>query len=274
MCEVYHEITKTMHNLPLSIFPHKKSPFQIIEAHWHRALEISIVFEGTVDFYNGNHHEVIEKNDISLTNCKEIHFSIPRFDHSENKIVGYTLQINYSFLEHLIPNIEEISFNISKKEIRQQISQYMLKIYELYTSETISKYIKIYALTLEIISLLYEYCQTTKKNICSSRINDILKYIHQNYNENIHLYSIANHFGFSREYFARMFKKDLGISFKQYLINYRLNQSISLLENSQKTIAQISLDVGFTNETQYIIHFKKLFNMTPGQYRKSHLLDK
>ena len=71
-----------------------------------------------------------------------------------------------------------------------------------------------------------------------------------------------------------MFKKDLGISFKQYLINYRLNQSISLLENSQKTIAQISLDVGFTNETQYIIHFKKLFNMTPGQYRKSHLLDK
>lgn len=271
MNEAYYEITKTMHNLPLSIHLHKKSPFQIITAHWHRALEISIVFEGTVDFYNGSNHETIGKNGVSLTNCKEIHFSIPHFDYSENKIVGYTLQINYLFLEQLIPNIEELYFDISKPEINKQISDYMIAIYDIYISENVSKYIKIYALTLEIISLLYEVCQTSKRNTYSNRINDILKYIHQNYSENIHLYSVANYFGFSREYFARMFKKDLGISFKQYLINYRLNQSLTLLENTNYTIAQISFDVGFTSEIQYINHFKKLFKQTPGQYRKSHL---
>ena len=45
MGAAYYEITKTMHNLPLSIYLHKKSPFQKVEAHWHRALEISIVFD-------------------------------------------------------------------------------------------------------------------------------------------------------------------------------------------------------------------------------------
>ena len=52
---------------------------------------------------------------MSLANCKEIHFSIPHFDYSEDKIVGYTMQINYLFLESLIPNIEEI-FLIFRKE--------------------------------------------------------------------------------------------------------------------------------------------------------------
>ena len=61
MGAAYYEITKTMHNLPLSIYLHKKSPFQKVEAHWHRALEISIVFDGKVDFYNGRFHEVVEK---------------------------------------------------------------------------------------------------------------------------------------------------------------------------------------------------------------------
>ena len=114
MGAAYYEITKTMHNLPLSIYLHKKSPFQKVEAHWHRALEISIVFDGKVDFYNGRFHEVVEKNGVSLANCKEIHFSIPHFDYSEDKIVGYTMQINYLFLESLIPNIEEIFFAIAK----------------------------------------------------------------------------------------------------------------------------------------------------------------
>lgn len=50
MKEIYYEITKTMNNLPLSIYLHKQSPCQICAAHWHRALELSIVFEENVIF--------------------------------------------------------------------------------------------------------------------------------------------------------------------------------------------------------------------------------
>lgn len=51
MKEIYYEITKTMNNLPLSIYLHKQSPCQICAAHWHRALELSIVFEENVIFF-------------------------------------------------------------------------------------------------------------------------------------------------------------------------------------------------------------------------------
>ena len=42
---------------------------------------------------------------------------------------------------------------------------------------------------------------------------------------------------------------------------------------NNKTITDIAFNTGFSNETQYINSFKKIFKLTPGQYRKSHIND-
>ena len=179
--------------------------------------------------------KLLKKNGVSLANCKEIHFSIPHFDYSEDKIVGYTMQINYLFLESLIPNIEEIFFDISKREVNKKLAEYMLLIYELYVSESASKYIRIYALTLEMIGLLYDCLSDGKKKYFNRKDKKISgDYIHQIIVKIFICIVWLINFGFSREYFARMFKRELGISFKQYLIKYRLNQSLDLLKNTKK----------------------------------------
>ena len=72
--EPYYEITKTINNLLINIIIHKKSPIQIIEAHWHRALELSIVFEGEVEFHNENRIKICNNNEVNLSNCEEIHY--------------------------------------------------------------------------------------------------------------------------------------------------------------------------------------------------------
>ena len=46
------------------------------------------------------------------------------------------------------------------------------------------------------------------------------------------------------------------------------------LLNINKNIAEVALNNGFSNETQYISTFKKIYNIPPGQYRKSHNNDK
>ena len=74
-------------------------------------------------------------------------------------------------------------------------------------------------------------------------------------------------------YFSRFFKKEIGMSFKDYLTQYRLNKSLIELELNNKTITDIAFNTGFSNETQYINSFKKIFKLTPGQYRKSHIND-
>lgn len=265
----YYEITKTIHNIPINIHLHKKSPLPIIEAHWHRAIELSIVFEGEVDFYNGNRHRICKENEVSLSNSEEIHYSIPHYECYEDKYVGYTLQINYQFLTSLIPNIENIYFDIANNSVNKEISYCMLEIYNLFESKEKIKYIKIYEYVLKIIEILCEKCLCKKDFLSTKKTKEILNYIHLHYQEDIFLYEVAKQFGFSREYFSRFFKKEIGVSFKQYLTRFRLNQSLNLLKNKDLTILDISSQIGFSSEIQFINSFKKYYHITPGQYRKS-----
>lgn len=95
--------------------------------------------------------------------------------------------------------------------------------------------------------------------IKTEKTKDILEYVNNHYNEELLVYEVAKRFGYSREYFSR-FLKEIGMSFKDYLTQYRLNKSLIELELNNKTITDIAFNTGFSNETQYINSFKKCLN--------------
>lgn len=260
MQKIYYEITKTMNNLPISIYPHKKSLCKICTAHWYRSLELSIVFEGKVIFFNDGMKRIRYKNEVNISNCEEIHYSIPQYKEFDEKIVGYTMHINYEFLKKMIPDIKNIYFNIDEPFLNKKITKYMMDIYSFYISNQSTKYMNILMVTLEMLIFLYENCKNERKMIKTEKTRDILEYVNNHYNEELLVYEVAKRFGYSREYFSRFFKKEIGMSFKDYLTQYRLNKSLIELELNNKTITDIAFNTGFSNETQYINSFKKYLN--------------
>ena len=72
-------------------------------------------------------------------------------------------------------------------------------------------------------------------------------------------------------YFCYMFKKETGQTFINYLNNYKIEKSKNLLENTNMTLLDISLEVGFNNQSYYSTIFKKYTNMTPLEYRETAL---
>ena len=68
-----------------------------------------------------------------------------------------------------------------------------------------------------------------------------------------------------------MFKKETGQTFINYLNNYKKEKSKNLLENTNMTLLDISLEVGFNNQSYYSTIFKKYTNMTPLEYRETAL---
>ena len=68
-----------------------------------------------------------------------------------------------------------------------------------------------------------------------------------------------------------MFKKETGQTFINYLNNYKIERSKDLLKNTNKTLLDISLEVGFNNQSYYSTIFKKYTNMTPQEYRETAL---
>ena len=96
------------------------------------------------------------------------------------------------------------------------------------------------------------------------------EYIESHYADpNLSLADIAATTNISPNYLARLYKEGLGIGLLDYLMRYRLTVSLSMLQ-SGKTITEIAVDTGFGSSRNYIRAFKKVYNTTPGIYRKLH----
>ncbi|MGJ5674484.1 MAG: helix-turn-helix domain-containing protein [Nostochopsis sp.] len=93
-----------------------------------------------------------------------------------------------------------------------------------------------------------------------------IEYIQAHLAENISLEAIATELGMSQYYFARLFKQSTGYSPYQYLIKCRIERAQKLLMQNQQSIANIALQVGFANQSQFGRHFKRLTGVTPKQF--------
>lgn len=101
-----------------------------------------------------------------------------------------------------------------------------------------------------------------------SVIDKINQYIHEHYKENIGRNEIAEQLFLSPEYVSKLYKKETGISLKEYIGEYRIEQAKRLLANDAMRISEVAEETGFENFTYFSTMFKKYTGMTPNQFRK------
>lgn len=93
-------------------------------------------------------------------------------------------------------------------------------------------------------------------------------YIDKNYNENISLKSTAEAVNANQYYLSHIFKEETGFSPMQYVTRRRIGEAQNLLINTQLSITEIAVNVGYNNSNYFQNVFKKIVGYTPGSYRK------
>lgn len=101
------------------------------------------------------------------------------------------------------------------------------------------------------------------------KMKDLLGYISANYTRPLTIKEAADFCGYSPSYFMRFFKSFTGATFVDYLNTYRLDKACQLLLNTDDSILDISEKVGFDNHSYFIRIFKRQYQITPHQYRKT-----
>lgn len=99
-------------------------------------------------------------------------------------------------------------------------------------------------------------------------IDFIKKYIALHYMDEITLNEIAEILNLSRSYLSTLFKKEVGISFTQYLIHFRLNRAIEILKLENLPLNSVAEMVGYPDYTQFSKIFKKYKGVSPKYYIK------
>lgn len=106
------------------------------------------------------------------------------------------------------------------------------------------------------------------KNFDENRAIAIERYIRLNH-RTATLVDTAEHFGLNPAYLSKLTKEKTGYNFSFILRYIRMERAADLLKNTEMKIEQICESVGYCDTTQFIKTFKKQYNMTPSNYRKS-----
>ncbi len=108
-----------------------------------------------------------------------------------------------------------------------------------------------------------------KKNM-----QDILTHISENL-KTATLSETAAHFDLTDAYLCRLFKKNMGINFTEYIKNKKMETALKLLQSNEKiTVSAVSQAIGMKSQSHFQNVFKNEFGITPEVYRRNYRLNK
>lgn len=96
----------------------------------------------------------------------------------------------------------------------------------------------------------------------------IVAYIRQNLNAKITLEDMARYVAMNKSYLSRLFKKEMGKAFQDYLADVRMEKAGELLLSTDRKIADIAEDVGYGDIFYFNRVFKNHYKMSPSEYKK------
>ncbi len=244
--------------------------------HQHKEIEIITLKEGKADFYIGDNHYIASKGDVIITLPYELHrIEIPEDEYTVYNCMCFDLNIIND--KQLVSGLE--SNTLSTESIIKSDKPYTNEIFNL-LEKAISSYDNMNnGFELEVIGYLSLVFSSLKRNNLilkplkekanNNFAKQVIDYISQRYNEQITSFSLANALFLSNSYFCRLFKKTFGCCFSSYLLTFRLEKAKSMIENTEKSISDISTDSGFNSLSYFGKNFKQVYGKSPISYKKS-----
>ena len=113
-----------------------------------------------------------------------------------------------------------------------------------------------------------DYLSQLRKNVSRGVLGMVEKEVKENYADNITLKSLSEKYYVNSAYLGQLFRKKYGVSFKDYLNNYRMDQAADLLIHSDKKIIQVAEEVGYHDLDYFVNRFIQVKGCTPAKFRK------
>ena len=119
----------------------------------------------------------------------------------------------------------------------------------------------------QIVDIMTEELEKIKRSVSMSRkMCQILDYLDKNYLEDITQEDLARQFDWNPSYLSQMFRKELGITYKEYINERKLKKAKELLAEGKLSVEQIAEITGYKSVNYFYKIFKKKTGMKPREY--------
>ncbi|MEC0252381.1 helix-turn-helix domain-containing protein [Bacillus halotolerans] len=180
------------------------------------------------------------------------------FTHNTNP---YQFQIAIArFLNHVIELMHVLGIELFELEENKMLYD---QIFELKTFEDTENWLK-----QEFIDPMTDKVNARADAQYKNISDNIIHIIHHEFESDLTLDEIARRLHYNPNYLSSIFKKEMGISFSEYVSNYRHHMAKSWLAESDMAVKDIAEKLKYKNSQNFIRSFKKLEGITPGSYRQ------
>lgn len=245
-------------------------------AQTEQDIELLYVLEGAIELVVDDRRCILEHDNFVIINAGQVssftsdkELLLGRFSISTEKLCGL-----------MKCDVVEFKCNSTvdgKKEAYEETRAIIKDIFVSYnasqTQDTVGLQLVYYKL-LHILTTNFlvtaETQADTDRQRQDKRAREIEEYIKQNYDKQIRLNDLADRLHLSTAYLSKYIKKQFGMSFLEYVNKVRLSHAITELMSSDKSVAHISMDIGFANLTAFNKVFKDTYKVTPSVFRRQY----
>ena len=247
--------------------------------HWHKEIEIVVLYEGNVSLETAKESIILKKGDGVFINSEELHY-FKKLGDEKCVLISYVFDkslvigdkgsiIERKYIEPLVQNKTLSLFKIS-----ETLSRKLEEVFFEYEDKKFGVEINIRnilsSVLLEIIIENREKLIEKKiyKNLDSQRIKGMLDFIQKNYSNELTLKEIGEAVFIGERETLRCFARTIGISPIEYLKKYRVKVAANLLTTTDLPVTEICIQCGFNSPSYFSKSFQRVFNVTPREYRK------
>ena len=262
----------------LSAYPGYAAP-----AHWHDDIEFVAVLSGEMQYSVNGEIVTLTENEGIFVNARQMHFGFS----AERKECDFICILLHPLMLCVSPAFERqfampVLENRDMPYIRlsadtpwqKELLNCLLGMYD--AKDDVAAPLIISSLFLKIWSLIFKNSEILAPAKLQSNdltlLKNMISYIQKFYHQKITLGGIAAAGAVGQSKCCKLFDKYIGSTPNAYLIQYRLNQSVWYLENTDMTVTEIAHTVGFSSSSYYAETFRKWYGSSPSEYRKAKRL--
>jgi len=249
----------------------EKDPGFPIALHTHHKIEIQYIKRGKGEYFIKDRNYSFHKDALLVIGPDEIHRFVPQPElYVEKYCFHFAIDFlgDNSYLADLppgfprlieLPEREATAIELIIRDILEEkdaAKPYWLEVVR-------SELVRLLLLIKRAGAIIEDHRQENPV------INSILKYIEDNFRQELTLNQVAEHFSLSPNYLSRLFKQITGLNFKHYIIQRQIAEAKRLLEDyPERKASAIARDIGQPNYIMFNRNFKKLTGLTPSNYRR------
>lgn len=242
--------------------------------HWHKDIELIYIIKGQLIIEKNGNRRVLNEEDISLINAKDIH----KVSVSDIFSGGRYLAVHLSsqFIANQFPMLSEIEFRITNdRETQSRLKASLRRIVK--NMQLCNDEFTDLALHSEVLFLMYillskcldpyESEKMPSQKTTHYKAKAVLDYIDSNFQKRISRTEMAKMVGLSPVYFSIYFKNATGMNFLNYLNSVRLEHALIDLISFGSSVSNAAENNGFPNERALCSACKRVYGMTPKQLK-------